>query len=100
MSQASWVKDQLLNQGANHFVIFSSLGQVLESSGDFQDQEKQLLAYTIVQQASALLKSGETLKRISMTFDDVVYIATTITTHGENLGIFVKRPAADALTSI
>ncbi|ORC93833.1 uncharacterized protein TM35_000017100 [Trypanosoma theileri] len=99
MNQTGWVKDRLLNQGANHFVIFSSLGHVLESSGDFQDEENQKLAFTIMQQSSQVLKSGESLRRITMTFDDVVYIATTITGQGENLGVFVKRPAADVLIS-
>ncbi|ESL06000.1 hypothetical protein TRSC58_06333 [Trypanosoma rangeli SC58] len=99
MSQASWVKDQFLNRGVNHFVIFSSLGQVMTSSGDFEDEEKQQLAYTIVQQASTLLRSEETVKRLSMTFDDVVYIATTIAGQGGNFGVVVKRNAADVLTT-
>ncbi|KAF8276755.1 hypothetical protein TcCL_Unassigned07023 [Trypanosoma cruzi] len=99
MRQTGWVKDQFLNRGVNHFVVFSSLGRVMESSGDFEDEEKQQLAYTILQQTSTLLRSGESVKRLSMTFDDFVYIATTIAGEGENLGVVLKRNAADVLAT-
>ncbi|CBH10321.1 hypothetical protein, conserved [Trypanosoma brucei gambiense DAL972] len=97
MSQASLLKDRLLNQGANHFVIFTSVGEVLEWSGDFQNEEKRLLAYTVAQQASTLLRPGEELKRISMVFDNVAYVTTTIAGPNEHFGIVVKRAVSDAL---
>lgn len=97
MSQLSLVKDQLLSQGANHFVMFSSSGRVLSCSGDFDNREKQQLANTILQQCAALMQPEEKLKRISMTFADAVYVATTIVDGQNRYGVVVKRPAEAAL---
>lgn len=97
MSQLRLVKDQLLSQGTNHFVILSSSGDVLECSGDFENKVKQLLAYTIIQQCSALIEPGETLKRVTMSFDDVVYIATTVVDSEGRYGLVAKRPATAAV---
>lgn len=91
MSQITFVKDQLLGQGVNHYVILSSCGDVLEYSGDFESREKQALAYAIVQQCTALLNPGETMKRVSMAFEDVVYIATTVVENQSVFGVVIKR---------
>lgn len=93
MSQLMIVKDQLLSQGINHFVVLSSSGQVVEYSGDFENQEKQILAYAIIQQCSALLSQGETMKRVTMRFEDVVYVATTVEDNKTIYGVVAKRPA-------
>ncbi|GET92494.1 hypothetical protein, conserved [Leishmania tarentolae] len=95
MSQLSIVKDQLLSKGINHFVVLSSSGQVVEYSGDFENKEKQVLAYAILQQCSVLLK-GESMKRITMMFEDVFYVATTVQDNATVYGVVAKRPTNGA----
>ncbi|CCW67144.1 unnamed protein product [Phytomonas sp. Hart1] len=100
MNQVALVKDQILSQGANHFVILSMTGEVLEHGGDFDNPLKQRLAHTIVQKCAHLLQPGESFKRVSMTMEEVVYTATTVDDgHGGTLGILVKRPANVALAA-
>ncbi|CAJ08155.1 conserved hypothetical protein [Leishmania major strain Friedlin] len=96
MSQLSIVKDQLLSKGINHFVVLSSSGQVVEYSGDFENKEKQVLAYAILQQCSALLAKGELMKRVTMKFDDVLYVATTVQDSATVYGVVAKRPTNGA----
>ncbi|KAG5468474.1 hypothetical protein LSCM1_02454 [Leishmania martiniquensis] len=96
MSQLSIVKDQLLSKGINHFVVLSSSGQVVEYSGDFENPEKQVLAYAILQQCSALLSKGESMKRVNMKFEDVVYVATAVQDSATVYGVVVRRPASAA----
>ncbi|KAG8349120.1 hypothetical protein ERJ75_000714500 [Trypanosoma vivax] len=98
MGKVDRLKDLLLNKGANHFAIFSSVGDVLECSGDFKDEEKQHLAYSVMQQATTLLRPGETLGRISMALDGVVYLASVVLEQGEHFGVLVKRTPADAIS--
>lgn len=93
------LKDQLLSQGVNHFAIISGTGQVIEYSGDFENKEKQLIAYAIVEQCAALLGPGETLKRVTMVFDDVVYTATTVADVKGTISVVTKRPASTALAN-
>ncbi|CCW59882.1 unnamed protein product [Phytomonas sp. EM1] len=100
MNQAALVKDQLLSQGANHFVILSPIGTVLEHGGDFDNPMKQRLAHAIIQKCAHLLEPGESFKRVSMTMEEVVYTATTVSDgQGGTLGILVKRPASVALAT-
>ncbi|KAG5468067.1 hypothetical protein LSCM4_01156 [Leishmania orientalis] len=96
MSQLSIVKDQLLSKGINHFVVLSSSGQVVEYSGDFENKEKQILAYAILQQCSALLAKGELMKRVTMKFEDVLYVATTVQDSATVYGVLAKRPTNGA----
>lgn len=99
MSQLSFVKDQLLGQGLNHFVIIAASGEVVEYSGDFENKEKQRLAYTIVQQCAPLLKPREQLRRVIMSFDEVTYVATTATDDDGVYSVIVKRPVNSATFS-
>lgn len=92
MSQLSIVKDQMLSQGINHFVVLSSSGHVVEYSGDFENKEKQVLAYAIIQQCSALTTPGEAMKRVTMKFEDIVYVATTVEDNKTVYGVVAKRP--------
>lgn len=96
MSQLSIVKDQLLSQGINNFVVLSSSGRVVEYSGDFAVEEKQVLAYAILQQCSALFAEGEWMKRVTMKFEDVVYVATTVQDSKTVYGVVAKRPTNTA----
>ncbi|EPY32226.1 hypothetical protein STCU_02290 [Strigomonas culicis] len=96
MSQLSFVKDQLLGKALNHFVIIAASGKVVDYSGDFENAEKQQLAYTILQQCAPLLKSNEQFKRIVMSFDEVTYVATTVTDEGVVYSVIVKRPVNTA----
>jgi len=93
MSQLMIVKDQLLSQGISHFVVLSNSGQVVEYSGDFESPEKQALAYAIMQQCSTLLSPGESMKRMTMRFEDVIYVATTVMGNDTPYGVVAKRPA-------
>ncbi|TPP46698.1 FHA domain family protein [Leishmania donovani] len=97
MSQLSIVKDQLLSKGINHFVVLSSSGQVVEYSGDFEIKEKQVLAYAIIQQCSALFAKGESMKRVTMKFDDVLYVATTVQDSAMVYGVVAKPALASSL---
>ncbi|KPA82559.1 hypothetical protein ABB37_03594 [Leptomonas pyrrhocoris] len=96
MSQLSIVKDQMLSQGINHFVVLSSSGQVVEYSGDFENKEKQVLAYAIIQQCSALTVPGEAMKRTTMKFEDILYVATTVEDDKMVYGVVAKRPLTNA----
>ncbi|KAG5494155.1 hypothetical protein JKF63_01990 [Porcisia hertigi] len=96
MSQLWIVKDQLLSQGINHFVVLSGSGQVVEYSGDFENKEKQVLAYAILQRCSGLFAKGELMKRVTMKFEDVLYVATTVQDSDAVYGVVAKRPTSAA----
>lgn len=91
MSHLKTVKDELIGQGIDHFIIFSSDGDVKECKGDFVHPEKQLLSYTIMQQSSLLLSAkSETLRKITMSLDTVQYTATTVQQDDEVYGVVTK----------
>lgn len=92
MSTVAALKEQLLSQNVADFVIFTPIGEVVEKSGDFAaSAHKCQSAYLIVQQCSGLMKAQEKLKRITVTFDDAVYVATVTTLSGKPHGVVVKR---------
>ncbi|KAK7197108.1 hypothetical protein NESM_000655900 [Novymonas esmeraldas] len=93
MSQLSIVKDQLLSQGINHFVVLASSGRVVEYSGDFENKEKQVLAHAILQQCTTLFQEGESMRRVTMRFEDVLYVATVVYDNKTVYGVIAKRPA-------
>mmetsp|Transcript_40897 Transcript_40897/g.47549 ORF Transcript_40897/g.47549 Transcript_40897/m.47549 type:complete len:112 (-) Transcript_40897:40-375(-) len=87
------LKDQLLSQNVDDFVIFTPSGDVAEKSGDFAaSAQKCSSAYLVIQQSSGLLKPQEKLKRITVTFEDAVYVATVTLLQGKPYGIVIKRP--------
>lgn len=97
MSTCSALKEQLLSQDVDDFVIFTPTGEVVEKSGEFvASQQKCNSAFLIVQQCSGLLKPQEKLKRITVTFDDAVYVATVTVLQGKPHGVVVKRRVAAA----
>lgn len=96
MTQVKGICEQLWSQGIHHFVVLSSSGAALQSSGDFSDPQKQVLAASILLHLSALVQPNETCQRLTMTFPNAVYVATTFS--GENeydtFGVVVKHPVA------
>eukprot|EP00796_Vickermania_ingenoplastis_P004427 gene4427-3226_t len=82
MTQAKSVSEHLLSQGTNNFVILSSSGDVIESCGDFSNAQKQTVAAALLVQIPSTLRDGETVRRVSMTFPNAVYVATAF--GGEN----------------
>lgn len=94
MTQVNGVREQLWSQGIHHFVILSSSGTVYQSSGDFTTPQKQRVAAALLQQIPYALRDGEKFQRISMTFDNVVYVATLLSGEKEDdaLGVVVKYP--------
>lgn len=94
MTQVKGICEQLWSQGIHHFVVLSSSGDALQSSGDFADPQKQVLAASILLHLSALVQPNETCHRLTMTFQNAVYVATTF--NGENeydtFGVVVKHP--------
>ncbi|CAD2214767.1 hypothetical protein AGDE_02901 [Angomonas deanei] len=91
-TQLNSIKEELLSQGVNHFAFISEVGEVLECCGEFESKDKLQLAYTIAQQTRSLLSAGETLKRVTMTFDEVVYIVVTAVQEGVTYTVVARRP--------
>jgi hypothetical protein len=93
-SPCAAIRDQLLSQSNSNFVIFSPSGQVMEQSGEFTDNKvKCEAACSMLQQCSALLKPHEKLKRVTVTFEDAVYVASVTQVSGKPYGVVVKRAA-------
>jgi hypothetical protein len=92
MSTVAALKEQLLSQIVADFVIFTPVGEVVERSGDFAaSAQKCQSAYLVIQQCSGLMRAQEKLKRVTVTFDDAVYVATVATLSGKPHGVVVKR---------
>jgi hypothetical protein len=87
------LREQLVQQNTEHYVIFTPAGQVVDKAGDFNSSaEKCETAYSIVQQCGALLKPQEKLKKVTMCFDDAMYVATVTLINSKPFGVVVKRP--------
>ena len=96
-SPCAAIRDQLLSHGNSTFVIFSSSGQVMEQSGEFTDNKTKCdAACTMLQQCAALLKAQEKLKRVTVTFEDAVYVASVTQVNAKPYGVVVKRAAVVA----
>ncbi len=88
------VKERLLKDGHQDFVIVGPDGPACAASGAFVDcAEKCRAAYAIVQQASSLLRQGEKLKRVTVRFAEDAFIASIIVIQGKSYGVVVQRPA-------
>lgn len=96
MTQVKAICDKLLSAGTNDFIIVSSSGKEVTSSGDFAVAERKTIAAALFVQLKTLIKANETLHRVVMTFDDCSYVATTFAGEGESeiFGIIVKHSTA------
>lgn len=94
MTQVKSICDKLLSAGTNDFIIVSSAGKEVISSGDFSFPERKTIAAAIFVQLKPLIKANDTLKRVVMTFDDCSYVATTFggASEDETYGVIVKHP--------
>lgn len=93
MTQPAAVCEQLWDQGLHHFVILTSSGKAEAFSGDFEDTRMQKLGAAIFFHAAALLKPEESFKRITMKFDNTVYIASTFPgeSQADYFGLLLKK---------
>jgi hypothetical protein len=86
------IKDALINGQIVDFAVFSPSGEVEEKSGVFaSDKNKCDAALAALQHTSALMKAGEKLKRITISFEDVAYTATVVPVGGKNYGVVARQ---------
>lgn len=93
MTQVKAICDKLLSAGTNDFIIVSSSGKEITSSGDFVVLERKTIALALFVQLNPLVKAGETLHRVVMTFPDCTYVATTFGGEDDEevYGIIIKH---------
>lgn len=101
MTQVKGISEQLWSQGINHFIILSSSGEALQFSGDFSSAQKQIIAASILAELNVLIQKKENFQRISMAFDDAIYVATTFggENESESFGVVVKHPVSSSISS-
>lgn len=84
---------QLDSQGVADYVCFDSTGlPAVTTKGYFDnDEERCRNAFSLVQQASCVLRGDEKLKRVTAIFDECKYVATVVTIANQNCGVVIRR---------
>ena len=85
------IRDALAAQSISNFAIISPSGQKMDASGDFTSDKIDSCAQILQHTAALLQGSNEKLKRVTISFDDAVYIATVTIVAGKPYGVVVKR---------
>eukprot|EP00744_Colponema_vietnamica_P028320 GILI01043001.1.p1 GENE.GILI01043001.1~~GILI01043001.1.p1 ORF type:complete len:109 (+),score=7.44 GILI01043001.1:36-329(+) len=84
---------QLESQGVVDYICFNSAGlPATAASGCFDgDEVKAQCAYSMVMQASGILRTDEKLHRVTATFEDCKYVATVMNIAGQGCGVVIRR---------
>lgn len=86
------LREQLMSAGHEDLVIFSPDGTIVEREGVFKDDDARCnAAHAALQSTSMVLKGGEKLKRITVTFDDAIFVGTVATIASKPFGVFIRR---------
>ena len=85
------LKDLLVNEGHQDLVIFNSNGSVEETAGAFADANMCEAAVACIQHTATVMKTGEKLKRVTISFEDAVYVGTVTSIGGKNFGVMLRQ---------
>ncbi len=91
------LKQQLAKLGHADFVIIGPDGTVADAAGSFVDNvAKCRAAYSVVQQASSIMRPGEKLKRVTVTFTEYTFVASVCSIQGRSFGVVVQHQQSAA----
>ena len=88
------LKELLISEGHQDLVIFNSNGVVEETAGAFSDANMCEAAVACIQHTATIMKSGEKLKRITIGFEDAVYVGTVTPVGNKTYGVMLRQNQA------